>query len=183
MEAMEYELGDQAGAGSFRCVVCGFAVTLRERDNLPSCPVCASDRFEPAPLFAGDMQEMANQVASAAPEWLAETRDALSEPGDYLVFDDGVEIRTISLSDGWTRIGRSLSADIRIDDTTVSRRHALVHREGDVIRVLDDRSLNGILHNGRRTDIDELADGDTLTIGRFEIHYIHLTNDREPSLA
>ena len=44
----------------------------------------------------------------------------------------------------WTRIGRSLAADIRFDDATVSRRHALVVSEADGVRVLDDRSLNGI---------------------------------------
>ena len=29
----------------------------------------------------------------------------------------------------WTRIGRSLTADIRLDDPTVSRRHALICRQ------------------------------------------------------
>ena len=39
-----------------------------------------------------------------------------------------------------TRIGRSLSADIRFDDATGSRRHALVVNQADGVRVLDDRS-------------------------------------------
>ncbi len=34
----------------------------------------------------------------------------------------------VALQDGWNRIGRSGSADIQLDDATVSRRHALIVR-------------------------------------------------------
>jgi predicted component of type VI protein secretion system len=71
----------------------------------------------------------------------------------------------------WTRIGRSLSADIRFDDATVSRRHALVVNQADGVRVLDDRSLNGVYVNGERVDWSPLADGDEIAIGRHTIHY------------
>ena len=52
----------------------------------------------------------------------------------------------------WTRIGRSLAADVRFDDPTVSRRHALIVRHPDGVRLLDDRSLNGVFVNGARVD-------------------------------
>ena len=52
----------------------------------------------------------------------------------------------------------------------MSRRHALVHREGRAVRVLDDRSLNGVWVNGERVDWRELEDGDELTIGRFRLY-------------
>ena len=52
----------------------------------------------------------------------------------------------------WTRIGRSLAADVRFDDATVSRRHALIVAQADGVRVLDDRSLNGVYVNGRRVE-------------------------------
>ena len=68
----------------------------------------------------------------------------------------------VPVSREWTRIGRSLAADIRFDDATVSRRHALVASEEAGVRVLDDRSLNGILVNGRRVEWSPLADGDEL---------------------
>ena len=71
----------------------------------------------------------------------------------------------------WTRIGRSLSADIRFDDATVSRRHALVVNQADGVRVLDDRSLNGVYVNGERVDWAPLTDGDEIAIGRHTIHY------------
>jgi len=181
---MEHESGELAGAGSFRCEACGFAVTLRERDPLPRCPGCGGDHFGQAPMFGADTVDVAvHEPDREPPEWLDGARETIAERGDYLAFEDGDEITTVALHEGWTRIGRSLSADIRIDDTTVSRRHALIHRDGHAIRVLDDRSLNGILHNNRRTDLADLADGDTITIGRFDLHYLQIASDRHHSLA
>jgi len=127
--------------------------------------------------------DAAHSEAAPPPEWLRRTRSTLTDPGDYLVFDTGTDVETVPLEDGWTRIGRSLSAEIRIDDPTVSRRHALVHRDGDTVRLLDDRSLNGVFRNGRRVELDELRDGDTLAVGRFQLHYLHITSTREPALA
>jgi pSer/pThr/pTyr-binding forkhead associated (FHA) protein len=67
---------------------------------------------------------------------------------------------------GWTRIGRSVAADLRLDDPSVSRRHALVVAEpGKGLRVLDDRSLNGVFVNGKPVEWGALEDGDELTIG------------------
>ena len=58
----------------------------------------------------------------------------------------------VPLEREWTRIGRSLAADVRFDDPTVSRRHALIVRQPDGVRVLDDRSLNGVFVNGERVE-------------------------------
>jgi pSer/pThr/pTyr-binding forkhead associated (FHA) protein len=106
-------------------------------------------------------------------DWLEEVRGSITEPGKYLaMFADG-RTRVIELSDGWSRIGRSRTADIRLDDPTVSRRHAVVVRtpEGE-LRVLDDRSMNGILVNAEPVDWSPLADGDELQIGRYTLNVI-----------
>ena len=174
---MEHQAGDKAGAGSFRCADCGFAVTLRERDSLPQCPGCGGRRYGPAPMFNDTVEVTRVEQVGEVPAWLDATRDRL-DGGAYVTFADGDEVRAVALDEGWTRIGRSLSAEVRIDDPTVSRRHALIHRDGDTVRVLDDRSLNGIFHNGKRVDLDELSDGDTITVGRFDLHYIHVVDDR-----
>jgi pSer/pThr/pTyr-binding forkhead associated (FHA) protein len=63
---------------------------------------------------------------------------------------------------------------VRFDDPTVSRRHALIHREGPAIRVLDDRSLNGVWVNGERVDWRELKDQDELTVGRFRLYLVRI---------
>src|SRR4051812_16275094 len=88
--------------------------------------------------------------AEDSPAWLAEARDGLTVPGKYLVFEDTGRHQVIPVQREWTRIGRSLAADVRFDDATVSRRHALIVHQADGTRVLDDRSLNGVYVNGRR---------------------------------
>ena len=76
----------------------------------------------------------------------------------------------LPIAQGWTRIGRSATADIRLDDPSVSRRHALiVSEQPDSLRVLDDRSLNGVFLNGEIVEWGRLGDGDELAIGRFRL--------------
>jgi pSer/pThr/pTyr-binding forkhead associated (FHA) protein len=106
------------------------------------------------------------------PEWVEGSRSGLSTPGRYLAFEQDGSIVVVPISREWTRIGRSLAADVRFDDATVSRRHALVANEEAGVRVLDDRSLNGILVNGRRVEWSPLADGDELVIGRHVLYFL-----------
>ena len=106
------------------------------------------------------------------PAWLAETRSGLTTPGRYLAFEQDGRTSVIPISREWTRIGRSLAADIRFDDATVSRRHALLASDEGGVRVLDDRSLNGIFVNGRRVEWAPLTDGDEITIGRHTLFYV-----------
>ena len=87
-------------------------------------------------------------------------------------------MRVVPLQEGWTRIGRSLSAHIRFDDPTVSRRHALVYCDADGARILDDRSLNGVFRNGDRVELAELEDGDEIDVGRFRVFYVSLVSNR-----
>jgi pSer/pThr/pTyr-binding forkhead associated (FHA) protein len=54
----------------------------------------------------------------------------------------------------------------------VSRRHALIVRQPDGLRVLDDRSLNGVFVNGERVEWSTLADGDEIVIGRHHLHFV-----------
>jgi FHA domain len=113
--------------------------------------------------------EVPTEIAS--PSWLGEARKALSPGSRHLVCrDDDGEILDFAVESGWTRIGRSVAADIRLDDPSVSRRHALVVSEPDEpLRVLDDRSLNGVLLNGNPIEWGKLENGDELTIGRYRL--------------
>src|SRR4051794_8180288 len=106
------------------------------------------------------------------PAWLEETRANVGGPGRYLAFEQDGRITVIAVSREWTRIGRSLAADVRFDDATVSRRHALIANEEGGVRVLDDRSLNGIQVNGRRVEWSPLTDGDEITIGRHTLYFL-----------
>ncbi len=166
--------GTLAGAGSFRCDTCGYAVALQERDELPACPHCSGGRFRRSSIFAGDAPAPSGDHGVEHPSWLEDIRDSLDGEGLHMAWEDG-EVRTLRLAEGWTRIGRSLSADVRFDDPTVSRRHALMHRDGLKARVLDDRSLNGVFINGDRVDWHELEDGDEIAIGRFRLHFLRVS--------
>ena len=179
MEA--FSAGTLAGAGSFRCESCGYGIALQERDQVPACPECGGDTFTRASLFARLPRSEPRLASAPAPEWLAEARDALVEVGAYLAFEDEDRVRVITLQEGWTRIGRSLSAHVRFDDPTVSRRHALLYRDESGARILDDRSLNGVFKNGERVELAELADGDEVAIGRFRLYFMDLTGERAPS--
>lgn len=106
------------------------------------------------------------------PAWVAEARAGLAAPGKYLAYEEGERRVVLPLEREWTRIGRSLAADVRFDDATVSRRHALVVSQADGVRVLDDRSLNGIYVNGARVEWSPLADGDEVTIGRHTLYFV-----------
>jgi hypothetical protein len=106
------------------------------------------------------------------PAWLARTRDELSQPGRYLAWElDGRPV-VVALDRELTRIGRSLGAEIRFDDATVSRRHAVVAVDEGGVRVLDDRSLNGIRVNGRQVESSPLADGDEVLVGRHALYLV-----------
>jgi predicted nucleic acid-binding Zn-ribbon protein len=175
MEA--FSAGTLAGAGSFRCDSCGFAVALHERDAVPGCPECGGRRFRRASLFGDHAPTPDHHELDAAPDWLQQARSALVRPGEYLAFEDDERVRVVPLQEGWTRIGRSLSAHIRFDDPTVSRRHALVYSDADGTRILDDRSLNGVFRNGERVELAELEDGDEIEVGRFRVFYVALVSN------
>jgi pSer/pThr/pTyr-binding forkhead associated (FHA) protein len=113
-----------------------------------------------------------DDVRREPPAWLAEARASVPSAGRYLVFEQDGRRVLIPLSREWTRIGRSLAADVRFDDATVSRRHALIAAEENGVRVLDDRSLNGIQVNGRRVEWSPLTDGDELVIGRHALYFL-----------
>jgi pSer/pThr/pTyr-binding forkhead associated (FHA) protein len=106
-------------------------------------------------------------------------RAGLDQPGEYVCYEENGELRTVALTREWTRIGRSLVADVRFDDPTVSRRHALIVRQPDGMRVLDDRSLNGVFVNGARVEGKVLKDGDEIVVGRYRLTFLSLATPIE----
>jgi pSer/pThr/pTyr-binding forkhead associated (FHA) protein len=176
--------GTFVGSGSFRCQQCGYALTLEGSDVLPACPSCGGQSFLRASLFSterisrSDKQPTEATLVQDAPpdldERLEKARAKIDQPGEYLVYEESDELRTVPLSREWTRIGRSLAADLRFDDPTVSRRHALIVRHPDGVRLLDDRSLNGVFVNGARIDGRLLQDGDEIIVGRYRLSFMRV---------
>ena len=179
--------GTFVGAGSFSCQRCGYTLTLEGSDVLTPCPSCGSEEFLRASLFSteriappGEEQTTAALVEPVAADHslrVGETRDRLEAAGEYLVYEENGELRTVPLTREWTRIGRSLAADLRFDDPTVSRRHALIVRHPDGVRLLDDRSLNGVFVNGSRIDGRVLQDGDEIIVGRYRLSFVRVPGE------
>ncbi len=188
--------GTFVGAGSFRCARCDYTLTLNGSELLPACPGCGGRQFVRASLFsterieartdAGDTTISAETLSEGtlltppAPdrdELLAQARARIEKPGEYLCYEENGEQRMVALTREWTRVGRSLAADVRFDDPTVSRRHALIVRQPDGVRLLDDRSLNGVFVNGARVDGQALKDGDEIIVGRYRLAFVSVPAD------
>jgi FHA domain len=129
-----------------------------------------------------------DQSLAARPEQATEMLDALPRlpqrerahsvatdhprPGRYLRVDGDADHRLVPLQRPTTHVGRGLTADLRIDDASVSRRHAILVQRGDGVRVLDDRSANGTFVNGRRISAQTLEPGDVLVFGHVVMTYL-----------
>lgn len=176
-----YATGTVPGEGTYFCLLCGTQLSLRETEPLPSCPSCGTARFRRDSIFSA-LQEHGSPTVEFAldgeresPAWLDQARAQLAEPGYHLVGRERGEIVDVHLEEGWSRIGRCPNAEVCLDDPSVSRRHAIVAiEEGRSPRILDDRSLNGVLVNGRKTDVTELYPGDELSIGRYRLYLLQV---------
>jgi len=164
--------GTLAGTGSFRCEQCGYVLTLVSAEQLADCPGCGGRAFARASLFTATPLDATPSVAQERESLITDARGRIEAAGEYLVYELDGETAVMPLTREGTRIGRSLAANLRFDDPTVSRRHALIVREGSELRVLDDRSLNGVFVNGRRVESSLLRHGDEIFIGRHRLHFL-----------
>ena len=138
--------------------------------------------------FCGHIVEPGSKFCSSCGESLLDATDALpviedSEPlpsvddsappevdGDnaVLVVHRGPDAGArFDLSGDEVTVGRSQDAKIFLDDVTVSRRHAELHRSAGDWSVVDNRSLNGTYVNRSRIDQHVLSNGDELQIGKY----------------
>jgi pSer/pThr/pTyr-binding forkhead associated (FHA) protein len=99
---------------------------------------------------------------------------APAAPGRYIEVQGPGETLLIRLDRGVTHIGRGLTADLHLDEDSVSRRHAILHNRRSGVRVLDDRSYNGTFVNGRRVEHADLRNGDVLVLGRVVLRYLEV---------
>src|ERR1700684_1467652 len=98
--------------------------------TIPPLADGVTERFDPIAC----LDERARHHAAAAQP---------SQPGRYLEIVGTEQTLLIPLSDAATHIGRGIAADLRLDDSSVSRRHAIIVLRPAAARILDDRSANG----------------------------------------
>jgi pSer/pThr/pTyr-binding forkhead associated (FHA) protein len=103
-------------------------------------------------------------------------------PGRYLAVQTGNDLVALPLHPGSiTRIGRGLSADVHIDDVSVSRRHARIVERSGRAWLLDDRSMNGTWVNGKRVDAAILTNGDEILLGRVVLRFVEVAAEQAPT--
>jgi hypothetical protein len=69
-------------------------------------------------------------------------------------------------SDKTAMVGRDASADVVVNDSSVSRKHARLERWGSNWAVVDQRSANGTFLDGQRVTESVLRDGQELRFGK-----------------
>jgi pSer/pThr/pTyr-binding forkhead associated (FHA) protein len=121
-----------------------------------------TERFDPIACLDESMRHRAMTPEPAA-------------PGRYIEIQGADRSLLIPLSGGEVmHIGRGLTAELRLDETSVSRRHAILVPRPAGARILDDRSSNGTFVNGRRVQQADLSNGDVIVIGRVVLRYLEL---------
>jgi len=98
-------------------------------------------------------------------------------PGRHLAIEDGEDVVLVSLDRSVLHLGRSPSADIVVDHSTVSRRHAVLSSQDGRTVLLDDRSRNGMLVNGERVGRAVLRHGDVIHLGEVAMRYLEVPED------
>lgn len=90
--------------------------------------------------------------------------------GDYLrVRRPGAVPQLFMLGQGQSVLGRSPECSLVLEDDSVSRRHAMVERQGQDILIRDLGSANGLVLNGRRVESAVLRPGETVLLGEVEV--------------
>lgn len=68
-------------------------------------------------------------------------------------------------------VGRSHLCDIKIDQNSISGKHFKLEKTPEGYRIQDMGSTNGTWVNGERVQSQILADGDIISIGKYELAY------------
>jgi pSer/pThr/pTyr-binding forkhead associated (FHA) protein len=143
------DLGSQRGT-----VVNGSPITGQAQ-------LATGDQIALGPVIIGFGKGAVGQAQSPGD---AQVGEALGAPGTVVYAKQTVD--RIPLTKRLV-FGRSQEVDVQLNDSMVSRRHAVVEESADGFRVLDLYSRAGSFVNGRRFDEHQLIIGDQLQVGPF----------------
>ncbi len=76
-------------------------------------------------------------------------------------------------------IGRGEDAEIRIDNTAISRHHSAIEIQNGKPFLQDLCSLNGTLVNGQKIDFIQIFEGDDIIIGKFNLVWSSTLAEKE----
>ncbi|NDP46885.1 MAG: ATP-binding cassette domain-containing protein [Sulfuriferula multivorans] len=89
-----------------------------------------------------------------------------------LIHADQQPLREIRLYKPRTKIGRASDCEIQLPSSRVSRKHALISREGDAYFIEDLGSTNSVLLNQEKIQRAPLQHGDRIGIHHFVLDFI-----------
>src|SRR3954468_19759768 len=147
------------------CPECGF-------QNPESANYCARCGSLLGTEGATDATQTFTPEELEAAQSLADDEHVLEGPALVVRSGGGGTGETFRPSGDRTVIGRSPDCDIFLDDVTVSRKHALLVRDGNRFRIEDQGSLNGTFVNKKRIDAAPLENGDELQIGKYRLTFL-----------
>lgn len=137
-----------------QCPACGAEVGAESTE----CPACGARLAEPTAAF--------EPVETSAPDASA---TSLAD-GPVLVVRKGPQPgERFFIDRDRLTLGRDPASDVFLNDMTVSRTHAVVECEADVVTVKDAGSLNGTYVNGEIVESAVLKGGDVVQIGTFQM--------------
>ncbi len=100
------------------------------------------------------------------------SKKTTSKPSLEFYSDGSGEARRVTIEHFPFRIGRSESADLRVDSVEISREHAEIVERNGMWLVRDLGSTNGTQVNGKQIKETLLADGDILRLAETELTFI-----------
>jgi type II secretory pathway predicted ATPase ExeA len=109
-----------------------------------------------------------NKHAIDVMQRISELREARPVP-KFVASRDGEMVREFELKDRQYVIGRTDLADIVIEDSYVSKMHAMVQVYANAIVLLDLNSTNGTTVNSRAVQRTVLRNNDIISLGRFRL--------------
>lgn len=140
------------------CPACGANVT-EGADTCPSCGVAVREVTASFPPVSDGVESTSASTEVA--------------DGPVLVVRKGPEVgERFYLDRARILVGRDPSADIFLNDITVSREHAVLDVRPGEVDVSDAGSLNGTYVNGVSVDRAVLRNGDQLQVGRFQMVFL-----------
>ncbi len=125
-----------------------------DSENTGALPIVASDESPLPPIDEGHLTGLAPNSAA------------------LLVREGPQQDQRFVLSGSEIVLGRSDSANIVLDDVTVSREHVQILRIKDHWQIKDLESLNGTYLNRNRISTADLAAGDEIQVGKYRFTFL-----------
>jgi hypothetical protein len=153
------------------CPECGFV----NAEGANYCSRCGAFIGQPEPT---QQQQQATTATYVIDQRTGELRpvdvESVASGGGALVIRSGGGRvgQSFPLRGDRVTIGRSPDCDVFLDDVTVSRKHALLVREGRSYRIEDQGSLNGTFVNRKRIESSPIENGDELQIGKYRLTFL-----------